>query len=611
MSSRHQMPFGAETSAEGVRFSLWAPDAQRVQLIVGNGEPIDAARDEQGFARVTVASAGPGARYEWSIDGQRGIPDPASRYQPDGVFAQSLVTDPLSFVWRDSAWQGRPWAEAVIYEVHVGTATSAGTFDALAERLDAIADLGVTMIELMPIAECPGMRNWGYDGVLPFAPNVAYGTSDDLKRLVDSAHARGLMMMLDVVYNHFGPSGNFLPLYAKSFFTDRHHTPWGSAIDFDANDRRAVRDFVIHNALYWIDEFHFDGLRLDAVHAMKDESEQHVLTEIADAVREKAGARQVHLVLENEHNASRWLKRDAERKPKLYDAQWNDDIHHCWHVLLTGEREAYYEDYVATPLQSLGRCLAEGFAYQGEPSVHAGGKSRGEVSSHLPPEAFVAFLQNHDQIGNRAFGERLSTLADPDHLAIAHALLILSPQIPLLFMGEEWSASTPFQFFVDFSDDPELSRAVREGRRREFARFASFVNQETSARIPDPTAAATFGASTLRWEERIRPPFADTLADMRRLLALRHQHVVPLLKSGFEGGRSELLGDGGLQVTWRFVAGELHFLAQLGPGSLNAPVHSEWETIWSSDFVSTDAGKHSLQGWSAIVSKGPARGAAE
>ncbi|MDB5650797.1 MAG: malto-oligosyltrehalose trehalohydrolase [Hyphomicrobiales bacterium] len=608
MFSLHQMPFGAEPSAEGVRFSLWAPDAERVQLIVDGGEPIDVARDGEGFARVIVASAGPGSTYTWSIDGQTGIPDPASRFQPDGVFSPSLVTNP-SFEWRGTEWRGRPWEQAVIYEVHVGTATSAGTFDALAERLDAIADLGVTMIELMPIAECPGARNWGYDGVLPFAPNSAYGTPDSLKRLIDSAHSRGIMMMLDVVYNHFGPSGNFLPLYAKSFFTDRHHTPWGEAIDFDAKDRQAVRDFVVHNALYWIDEFRFDGLRLDAVHAINDDSDPHVLTEIAEAVHAKAGSRHVHLVIENEQNASRWLTRDEQGKPKQYNAQWNDDIHHCWHVLLTGEAEAYYEDYASTPLQGLGRCLSEGFAYQGEPSAHAGGKPRGEVSAHLPPQAFVAFLQNHDQIGNRAFGERLSALSEPDQLAIAHALLILSPQIPLLFMGEEWSASTPFQFFVDFSDDPDLSNAVRDGRRREFARFKSFADHESSARIPDPTDEATFGASRLIWEERVWPPHSDVLGAIRHLLALRHEHVVPLLSSGWIDATYEMRGEFGLEVRWRFAGGNLKFLMQLGPGTLRAAADDESDIVWSSAGASTDAGTHILEGWSAVVSKGPARGA--
>ncbi|MDB5508670.1 MAG: malto-oligosyltrehalose trehalohydrolase, partial [Hyphomicrobiales bacterium] len=385
MTSLHQMPFGAVATPGGVRFSLWAPDAQRVELVVEGRPPVEVLRDDEGFARIELPGVSAGARYSWSIDGQAGIPDPVSRFQPDGVFAPSLVVDPLAYAWRDQGWKGRPWDETVLYELHVGAATHEGTFLGLIERLDAIADLGVTMIELMPIAECPGDRNWGYDGVLPFAPNSAYGTPDDLKRLVDSAHERGISVMLDVVYNHFGPSGNFLPLYAKSFFTDRHHTPWGDAIDFDAQERRAVRDFVIHNALYWLEEFHFDGLRFDAVHAIKDDSDRHVLGEIAEAMRTSSGDRHVHLVLENEHNSAHWLDRRDDSNPRFYDAQWNDDVHHCWHVLLTRENEAYYEDFAEAPLRQLARCLTEGFAYQGEPSPHAGGKPRGESSGHLPP----------------------------------------------------------------------------------------------------------------------------------------------------------------------------------------------------------------------------------
>lgn len=610
MTSLHQMPFGAEATPNGIRFSLWAPDARRIQLQVDDADPIDVAADDDGFARVIVEGVGAGARYSWTIDERAGIPDPVSRFQPDGVFGPSLVTDPTAFPWRDQDWTGRPWDEAVVYEAHVGAATSAGTFDALTERLDAIADLGVTVIELMPIAECPGAHNWGYDGVLPFAPNSAYGAPDDLKRLIDEAHQRGLSVILDVVYNHFGPSGNFLPLYAQSFFTDRHQTPWGAAIDFDATHRRAVRDFVIHNALYWIEEFHFDGLRLDAVHAIKDDSDTHVLTEIAESARKVAGSRRVHLVLENEHNAASWLTRTEDGRPRLYDAQWNDDIHHCWHVLLTGEREGYYEDFADAPLKRLARCLTEGFAYQGEPSLHAGGRSRGESSGHLPPQAFVSFLQNHDQVGNRAMGERLSALCDAQRLETAHAMLLLAPQTPMLFMGEEWSASTPFQFFVDFSDDPDLSRAVREGRQREFARFAAFADEKLATKIPDPTAPATFQASVLRWEERVRAPFADKLAQMRELLSLRHSHVVPLAKSGILEATSHVDESGALDALWSFAGGALQFQAYFGEGEREVELASGHEILWSSPRLSIHGAKIKLQAWTAMISKGPARGAA-
>ena len=605
MSSLHQMPFGAELTAEGVRFSLWAPDAAQVELVVDSSAPVTAQRDDEGFARLTVPTARAGSRYQWRINGSVVVPDPASRFQPDGVFAPSIVTDPTAFEWLDRDWTGRPWTEAVIYEAHIGTATTAGTFEAFAERLDALADLGVTMIELMPIADCPGERNWGYDGVLPFAPNSAYGSPDDLKRLVDRAHARGIMMMLDVVYNHFGPSGNFLSLYAKSFFTDRHMTPWGSAIDFDQTKRRAVRDFVIHNALYWIDEFHFDGLRLDAVHAIKDDSDRHLLAELSDRVHELAGNRHVHLVLENEHNSASWLERENGRA-RHFDAQWNDDVHHCWHVLLTGESESYYRDFTTDTIRKLGRCLSEGFAYQGDASAHAGGIKRGESSRHLPPEAFVSFVQNHDQIGNRATGERLSMLTEPERLDVAHAMLLLAPQIPMLFMGEEWSASTPFLFFVDFSDDPDLSRAVREGRAREFAGFAAYGGKTV---VPDPTDPSTYAASVLRWEERIRAPHGEKLAEMRRLLALRGEHIVPLVKSGLIESGFEATGENGLDASWRFNDGTLRMHAQLGSGRREIKISPTAEILWSARGVVHEDGRHLLTDWTAVISKESPRGA--
>ncbi|MDB5642109.1 MAG: malto-oligosyltrehalose trehalohydrolase [Hyphomicrobiales bacterium] len=597
MQSR-PIPFGAELTAEGVRFSLWAPDAERVALVVDAADPFPVERDADGFARVVTPGVSAGARYSWLINDETPIPDPASRFQPDGVFGPSLVVDPAAFAWRQSDWRGRPWEEAVIYEVHVGTATNEGTYDGLRERLDALRDLGVTMIELMPIAETPGSRNWGYDGVLPYAPNEAYGSPDDLKRLIDSAHERGIMVMLDVVYNHFGPSGNYLPLYARSFFTQARQTPWGAAIDFDASHRRAVRDFVICNALYWLDEYQFDGLRLDAVHAIADDSPQHILGELSERAKAAFPDRHIHLVLENEHNSAYWLARDDAGQPRFYSAQWNDDIHHCWHVLLTGESEAYYEDFAQAPLNQLGRCLAEGFAYQGEASPHAGGKLRGERSAHLPPQAFISFLQNHDQVGNRAFGDRLSSLTEPHKLALAHAVLILGPQIPMLFMGEDWSASTPFQFFVDFGDDPDLSAAVRDGRRREFARFSAFSAEEHASSIPDPTDVATFNASTLRWEERMRTPHAQKLQEMRELIALRQTHVTPLLRSGFEGADHVFQNDEGLDVHWRFAAGDLRLFLQFN-NTRHVPLDARQRVIWSS--AEARDGGYELAPWTGLV----------
>ena len=434
------------------------------------------------------------------------MPDPASRQQAEDVHGPSVVVDPRSYPWRTGNWRGRPWHEAVLYELHVGAFSASGDFDGVLHKLDWLERLGVTAIELMPIADFAGRRNWGYDGVLPFAPDRAYGASDSLKALIDAAHERGLMMFLDVVYNHFGPEGNYLGRYAPQFFTDRHQTPWGSAIDYT---RPVVRDFFIHNALYWLEEFRFDGLRLDAVHAIADDSSTHILTELAHRVRGACGPdRHVHLVLENDANQVKLLGRPH------YDAQWNDDFHHASHVVLTREAEGYYVDYQRDPLQALGRALAEGFVFQGETSLHRDGAARGEPTRDLPLDAFVAFLQNHDQVGNRAFGERLAQLVRPELLKAAASILLLSPQVPLLFMGEEWASAKPFQFFCDFGG--ELAQAVRDGRRREFAKFPAFADPGVRDRIPDPNDVATFERSKLDWAEADRDSHADHVTVLSR-----------------------------------------------------------------------------------------------
>ncbi len=453
-----------------------------------------------------------------------------------------------------------PWDEAVLYELHVGTFTAAGTFAAAAERFDDLAKLGVTAVELMPVAAFPGNRNWGYDGVLPFAPARCYGTPEDLKRLVDTAHARGLMVLLDVVYNHFGPEGNYLHVYAPLFFNARHQTPWGAAINFDGDGNRAVRDFFIHNALYWIDEYRFDGLRLDAVHAIADDSQPDIVTEIAQAVRRHAGRdRQVHVVLENDRNEARRLARDGSGLPAEATAQWNDDIHHAVHVLVTGERDGYYADYADRPLWQLGRCLAEGFAYQGEPSPFRDGAPRGERSSDRPPGAFVTFTQTHDQVGNRAFGERLAKLADPRALRAATACVLLAPAPPMLFMGEEFGATTPFLFFCEFG--PELADAVSRGRRAEFGQFERFRDPAVQASIPDPNAQETFAASKLDWSEAGAPTGAAWLAFYRQCLALRHAHIVPRLAQATAGGSFDVARESLLDVRWALGSATLHLRA--------------------------------------------------
>jgi len=567
MKHRHEMPFGAAFRESGAtQFRLWAPGARRVDLVLAQ----DRRRAELAMPALeagwfeAAADAPPGARYAFRIDGGLTVPDPASRFNPDDVHAPSAVVDPLAFDWADDGWAGRPWEDAVLYELHVGAFTPAGTFDAAAERLDYLADLGVTAIELMPVADFPGRRNWGYDGVLPFAPDASYGPPAALKRLVQAAHARGLMMLLDVVYNHFGPEGNYLHLYAPQFFNPRHQTPWGAAVNFDGEHARTVRDFFVHNALYWLEEYRFDGLRLDAVHAIADDSAPDIVCEIATAVGAGPGRdRHVHVVLENDRNEARYLARDAARRPVCATAQWNDDTHHAAHVLATGERDGYYADYGTRPLWLLGRCLAEGFAYQGNRSPYRGDAPRGEPSAHLPATAFVNFLQTHDQVGNRAFGERLGALAPPAALDALAACVLLAPSPPLVFMGEEFGASTPFLFFCDFG--PELGEAVTRGRRAEFARFERFGDPEALARIPDPNAPASFERSKLAWNELERPGHRERLERYRQLLAVRRAHIAPRLARLQSGGRFEVRPPGLLRVEWALGGpARLHLLANLG-----------------------------------------------
>lgn len=586
MRSKHQMPFGADVGQDGVRFALWAPSAAACTLTVGEKTmPMVAAG--QGWFKAHVAEAKAGDRYGYGIDGDAAlVPDPVSRFQDDDLDRRSTIVDPCAYEWQDDAWQGRSWNEVVLSEVHLGTVTPEGTYSGLEARLQHFVDAGITAIELMPIAETSGLRTWGYDGVLPYAPNNSYGHPDGLKRLIDKAHGLGLMVFLDVVYNHFGPTGNFLNAYAKSFFTKRHETPWGAGINFDGEGEASdvVREFFVQNSLYWLREYHFDGLRFDAVHAILDDSPKHVLDELAERIREALPQRHVHLVLENEANEARRLTRDGDGSALSYDAQWDDDIHHCWHVLLTGEHEGYYADFGGDTVARLGRCLAEGFAYQGDFSGNLE-RRRGEKTTGLPPQAFVAFLQNHDQIGNRALGERLTELADPDKLRLARAVLLLSPQIPMLFMGDEWGARTRFQFFVNFEHEPELEEAVRQGRAREFEKFQSFGSQ-----VPDPTASATFEGSKLDWAEIDRAPYSTILDETRALLTTRRREIVPLLATSFIEATYERHGEGGLDVVWRFEAGSLRLVANFAEvGTQAFDMDPDEEEVWRSQTLSGDA----------------------
>jgi maltooligosyltrehalose trehalohydrolase len=600
------MPFGAEITEAGVSFSLWAPTAGEISLVLdGSDRPMP--QELGGWRRLIVPEARGGSRYAFRIDGGLTVPDPASRFQPDDVHRESIVVDPSSFEWSDGAWTGRPWEETVLYELHVGTATPEGTYTALSGKLETLRDLGVTAIELMPLSDFPGRRNWGYDGVLPFAPDAAYGTPDDLKSLVDRAHALGLMVFIDVVYNHFGPAGNYLHAYAESFFTDRHQTPWGAGINFDGTDGGTVRDFFVHNALYWLEEYHVDGLRFDAVHAILDDSETHIIAEIAERARSALPHREVHLVLENEANEARWLARSEQGRPILHTAQWNDDLHHCWHVLLTGEADGYYAAYADRPVERLGRCLSQGFAFQGEPSAHHGGQPRGEPSGHLPPSAFVGFLQNHDQIGNRAFGERVAQLTSQDRLSLARAAVLLSPQIPLLYMGEEWAASAPFLYFVDFSDDEELSKAVREGRKREFANFRSFGEQHGEQQIPDPTSYDAFSKSRLDWNEASGSLHAAALAETHGLLKVRHADILPLTMTRFLSATCSQPQPECLDVTWRFAGGILRFLANFGEVAAEIELGEHGHVLWSSPGAVRDRDRARLHPWTGLFLAVPPR----
>ena len=586
----HPMPFGAELQADGsVRFRLWAPRHERIGLQLQD-QPQSLALQRgpgEGWHTLTTALARRGSRYRFVLPDGTAVPDPASRFQPQDVHGPSEVIDPHAYAWRDLAWRGRPWHEAVVYELHVGCFTAAGTYVAAMDRLEHLRTLGVTAIEMMPLSDFPGDRNWGYDGVLPFAPDSSYGDPQQLKALIDAAHALGLMVLIDVVYNHFGPEGNYLPQYAPQFFSERHHTPWGAAINFDGEGSRTVRDFFVHNALYWLTEFHCDGLRLDAVHAIIDDSPQHVLAEIAHQVRTHLPGRHVHLLLENEHNQARWLIRADDGEPRLYSAQWNDDAHHVLHVAATADAEGYYRDYI-DQTQRLGRALAQGFAFQGELMPYRGA-ARGEPCAHLPPIAFVAFIQNHDQIGNRALGERISALAAREAVLAISAVYLLLPQIPMLFMGEEWQCAQPFAFFCDFG--PELAAAVVRGRREEFAHFDAFRDESSRAAIPDPQAPETFQRSKLDWTGLEHSHAAASLRRYRDLLAVRQRYIVPLLPTLRAAGEYRVLAPCAVRTEWLSTSGaQLTLTANLSSQPLAECPPAAGEVLWQEGEVDTKGG---------------------
>lgn len=549
MKFKHELPFGAALQPDGTtRFRIWAPSTERLDLVIdGGSRGMDA---EGGGWHALTVPARAGTRYQFVMPDGMHFPDPASRMQDKDVHDPSIVVDPEEYEWQNVEWRGRPWHEIVLYEVHPGLL---GGFRGVQHHLAELQRLGITAIELMPIADFPGRHNWGYDGVLPFAPDRAYGTPDELKSLIDTAHGLGIAVFLDVVYNHFGPDGAYIHVFANRFFREDLQTPWGAAIDFR---RPEVRDYFIQNAVYWLEEYRFDGLRFDAVHAI---SEEDFLVDLARIVRGRVErGRHIALVLEHENNRARLLG-----GPPRFDAQWADDFHHCLHVLLTGEDEGYYDAF-QQPTEQLRRVLAEGFAYQGE-TPPGWSRPRGEPSADLPTTAFLICLQNHDQIGNRAMGERLAALVDRQSLRAATALLLLTPFIPLLFMGEESASLSPFLFFTDHHN--ELADLVREGRRAEFGHFSGFQDEAKRARIPDPNAPSTFAASAPQ------PGDLEHAEWMRRVLALRRDRVVPGIPKCCSLG-ANILAPGAVQASWRLGTGQTLLVAiNLGtaPVTLEGP----------------------------------------
>jgi maltooligosyltrehalose trehalohydrolase len=513
--------FGAVPSHDGVRFAVWAPSADRVELRLHDGRAEgrhSLAPNADRVFETWVRHAAPGDRYAYVLDGKDPLPDPASRFQPDGVHGSSQVVDPSTFIWTDDRWQPPPPRDITVYELHLGTFSPEGTFDGARARLPYLRDLGVTAIELMPVADFGGARNWGYDGVALFAPSRVYGTPDAFRRFVDAAHAHGLAVILDVVYNHLGPEGAYIHAFSPAYFTDRHQNPWGTAINLDGPSSAVVRRFILDNACSWVREYHLDGLRLDATHALIDESARHIVQEIAEAVRTEAG-RRVIVHAEDHRNVAAMIE-DTSLGGWGLDGLWADDFHHVVRTMVAGDRYGYFADF-AGHTRELATVLQDGWLYSGEHSAHMN-VLRGTHPGRVPMHRFVVCAQNHDQIGNRARGDRLHHQVPPDVWRAISVLLLTVPMTPLLFMGQEWAASSPFQYFTDL--EPGIGRFVTEGRRLEFADFPDFSTPGSGEKVPDPQAEATFLNSRLRWDERDSSEHRRSLALYRALLALRREH---------------------------------------------------------------------------------------
>lgn len=519
-----QTRVGANRLPDGSwEFLVWAPHARTVSVhfVSGCREIIPTDPLADGYHRATIKTLTPGSEYFYKLDGVRDLPDPASRFQPQGVHGPSRIVDPEAFRWTDGKWNGIPLGRSIFYELHVGTYTSEGSFDAVIPHLQELAALGVTTIELMPIAQFPGSRNWGYDGVYMFAPQNSYGGPESLQRLVNAAHQQGLAVALDVVYNHLGPEGNYLSAYGP-YFTDRYRTPWGQAINFDGEGSDEVRRFFIENALYWLEDYHFDALRLDAVHGIFDFGARHFLAELKSSVADLSQrlGRPLHLIAESDLNDSRLLA-DPERGGYGLDAQWSDDFHHSVHTLLTRENLGYYSDFGGIP--PLATTLRDGWYYSGQHSNHRK-RGHGNSAHGIPPAKFVVCSQNHDQIGNRAAGERLSSLVNFEALKLAAGINLLSPFVPMLFMGEEYGENAPFQYFTSHGD-PDLVEAVRRGRREEFAAFG------WEGIVPDPQDEQTFARSSLNHSLKQEEPHQTLWRFYQRLIQIRDEQSLGTLSS--------------------------------------------------------------------------------
>jgi malto-oligosyltrehalose trehalohydrolase len=560
--------WGSEYIREGeVRFRLWAPEAESVSLRIDRDEQ-EMSPAGNGWFELLATNIAPETRYQFVLPDGKAVPDPASRAQDGGIEGSSIVTDPTAYQWQHADWRGRAWEEAVIYELHIGTFTPEGTFRAAIDRLDYLAELGITAIEVMPVGQFPGERGWGYDGVLLYAPHHAYGSPDDFKAFVDAAHGHGIMVLLDVIYNHFGPEGNYLPTYAKSFFHRERQTPWGATIDFT---EQPVRDFFIENALYWLLEFNLDGLRLDAVHAIEDEeSETHIISELAARVRAECRGRRRHLVIEDNRNMTRFFERE-DSLAKEIDAGWNDDFHHAAHVIATNETNGYYDAFDKSRFRDFGIALAEGYAHPGDEPVKLQKQKAVSAPSLLPPTSYVIFVQNHDQIGNRAYGDRLNNSATPEMLDALEAITLLSPSIPLMFMGEEYNETRPFQFFCNYG--ATLAKATREGRLQELIGFGSLPSDAKLADLPDPNDTKAFTGSKLDWTLADTPNGRKKREMVRELLGKRKEHIVPGLR-GTNGRAGVLHGfEGGVfSVDWQLNGFRLEMRANLtdSPADLHA-----------------------------------------